>query len=217
MNTISQTLTSLLLAICIALPAHAELIDEMATGSGQATDAPVSNDLINLNAVQSAWTDSDPRANVGIFEYNERTTIKMLLREFMHSTIVLPKGEKILDFTLGDNMNFKAALVDKELSNVLYVWGQHAGADTNLTIFGKSGNIYLFYLRNHSIRSDYVPHLVVYIKDKTLCTKMIPEKKNTDESLLEVASNKTKEKIDGEYLRTLNLPDPSQLNFNYEW
>jgi len=206
----------LLIIFCITaflLPstaAQAAIVDEIQqnTPASYTPDTGIRNDL-TLNAVQKAWDESDPRENVRQYTYDAQITYKVLLREFMQSTIVLPEGEEIVTASLGDSVNFKTSIIQP---HIIEVWGKFAGADTSLILYGKSSNIYSFYLRNHSVRSKHVPHLVVYIEDKEIAAKLPQEK----EEAVPV-DDKPQEALSPEYLRELKDIDPANLNFKYKW
>ena len=46
---------------------------------------------------------------------------------------------------------------------MLYVEALTAGADTSLTVVGRSGNIYNFYLASQGVRSETISDQVVYV------------------------------------------------------
>ena len=150
--------------------AFGEVVDETndaeAIAKAQIPDRPMRDDA-NLQAIQTAFDISDPRANIRRFPYDPDITYKIRLREYMGSTIVLPEKEEIIGYSLFDKHNFTfVPLSDKNpsLTNVFDVYGKYHGADTNLVVHGKSGNIYSFYLRNDSVKSPHMPNLVTFIE-----------------------------------------------------
>jgi type IV secretory pathway VirB9-like protein len=90
----------------------------------------------------------------------------------MDTTVVLPEGEEIAAYSLADGKTFEfhpytpASGKDSrpELRNIFRILGKYPGADTNLTVIGKSRRIYSFYLRVDSVQSKFLPVLVAYIK-----------------------------------------------------
>ncbi len=206
------------------------LVDE--TRQGQEVSAedipnrPMREDA-NLKAIQTAFDKSDPRANIKRFAYDPGITFKIRLREFMGGTIVLPEGEKIAGWSLFDEHNFTFTPMSEKnpvLTNSFVVYAKFHGADTNLTVHGKSGNIYSFYLRVDSTKSIFMPSLVTYIVDiKT--TKAIKDRDMAIKMAKEVVEaeteTKTKEKkkqdSDNDYLASLPTKiAPGSLNFAYE-
>lgn len=197
-------------AMMLILPslAMAEIIDEMAmesSGQGGADRPMVSS---NLNMIQKAFDTSGPRDNTVHFKYSPDTTFKLRLREFMNTTIVLPRGEQIKSFSLGDETNFTFVPLsndDEKLTNLAQVFPKYPGADTNMTIVGKTGRVYSFYLRSDSVRSTHLPHLVAYVND--------PAFVQNHEQPVPPAQQQTE--ADPEYLRELGLVNPDDLEMDY--
>ena len=153
-------------------PLNAEIRDEVEGGNipeSSITDREMREDA-NLHSIQKAWDTSKSRDNVKRYTYDPDVTYKIRLREFMNSTVVLPKWEKISGFSLGDSQNFEFVSLGQggERENMFQVHAKYPGADTNLTIFGVSNNIYSFYLRVDSVKSAFLPELVIYIADKNI-------------------------------------------------
>lgn len=170
----------------------------------------------NLQAVQKAFDQSNPRANTKRFTYSPDTTYKIQLREFMHTAIILPPGERIAAFSLGDSVNFHfMALKNKDeavLQHIFEVWADYSGADTNLIIYGGSNNIYSFYLRSDAVVSSIMPDLTVYIEDKEIGDKTRLAVKDVSPA----PKPGKQEVVDPEYLRTLPLVDPSKISYAYK-
>ena len=213
-------LVIMLLTPCIG---SAGIVDEVEGGAlpaGEIPDRPMRDDA-NLKAVQTAFDTSDPRDNVKRHNYSPDVTIKIRCREFMGSTVVLPPGEEISGYVLGDNTNFAFVPLGRQnpnLQNKFEVSGKFHGADTNLTVFGLSGNIYSFYLRNDSVKSSYMPSLVTYIKDDTVAERVhaIKAVEAEKKQLTKAGKEKPGGGDDGEYLAKLpDLTDPATLNFSY--
>ena len=81
-------------------------------------------------------------------------------RDFMVTTLMLPAWEKVTDFYVGDSVVFE---VKKVKPNVVAVRSRNAGADSNLTLLGNSGNLYSFYLRAEAWNTGQVTDLAVYV------------------------------------------------------
>jgi type IV secretory pathway VirB9-like protein len=147
-----------------------------AGGLGGAAENRAMRTSVTLNAIQAAFDDSDPRDNIEFFTYDRATIYKLRLREFMAATVVLPKGESIAAYQLADDKNFTfipyAGSKDKKkpdpdgLENVFSIRPTHPGADTSLTVIGRSGRLYSFYLRVDSVTSAHMPVLTAYIEDR---------------------------------------------------
>ncbi len=78
----------------------------------------------------------------------------------MVTTLLLPSWERINEYYLGDSVVFEAK---KIRSNIVAVRSRNAGADSNLTVLGASGNVYNFYLRSETWNSTQVTDLTVYV------------------------------------------------------
>ncbi|HEY1760655.1 MAG TPA: TrbG/VirB9 family P-type conjugative transfer protein [Bryobacteraceae bacterium] len=104
--------------------------------------------------------ESDPI--VRVVHYGERDVVKLKAKLRYTTLIVLPKTEKILDFTCGD----KDFWVVNGSENMAYIKPAKAGAQTNLNLITASGNIYSFVLVEVSEATDSAPDLKVYIEPK---------------------------------------------------
>lgn len=210
------------LTVVLALlhcPAAAKTIDLSREDAPQTDQAMMVR--ANLNSVQEVFNTSDPRANILRFKYDERTTWKIRLREFMSTVIKLPENEFLTSYVLGDDYNFSLTPVilnAERTANSFAVYATNPGSDTNLVVFGSSGLIYSFYLRCDTVKSDQNPTLVVYIEKKGLQLpaeiKEVSEDEPCQECLKDNPPVKQKE-TDGEYLRSLPDIKISSLNFSY--
>lgn len=208
-----------------------KVIDE--TGAGQAVapdeipNRPM-EDGTNLKAIQTAFDESDPRANVKRIPYHPDMTYKIRLREFMGSAIILPPGEKIVSYTLFEKHNFTVTPLSDQnplLTNVFNVYARYHGADTNLIVHGESGNIYSFYLRVDSVKSPEMPDLVTYIEDPPTTERMealAAQATFEEEKAIKAAEAEAKKKAEAEeesgndYLKSLPTKvSPDDLNFAY--
>ncbi|MCK5096979.1 MAG: hypothetical protein KAR45_02690, partial [Desulfobacteraceae bacterium] len=112
---------------------------------------------------------------------------------------------------LGDNQNFNFAKIE-ERDNLFTVWGIRPGGDTNLTVVGKSGNIYSFYLRIDSTESAYLPNLVYYISDPFLKPLLTTENKKEKNEVKKISKM---EQHETDYLRELPYMRGKDINYNY--
>ncbi len=101
---------------------------------------------------------AEPRAKVVQYRRNDVVQVSAKIR---YSTlIVLPAGERILDFTCGD----KDFWIVSGVQNLAYVKPAKAGSQTNLNLVAASGNIYSFLLTEVSEASESVPDLKVVVE-----------------------------------------------------
>ena len=202
----------LIILFCAVPGFSSGLIDETGdmTGAAGATNNREMQDIIvNLDRIQKAFDLSKADANIKTVLYGQKFTYKIRLREFMVTTIHLPHNEIIQSFILGDSQNFNFSKIEKR-DNLFTVWGIRSGADTNLTVIGKSGNIYSFYIRIDSTESAYLPNLVYYVSDPFLKPLLIAKDKNEKKEIAKM------EQHESDYLRELPYMRGKDINYNYK-
>lgn len=226
-------LFSLCLAALLAAPSiiqAAGIIDEgglSPTEAGSAITNRPMRQSVELKKVQTAFDQAKPEANTKRYSYKLDQTIKVRLREYMQTVVILPEGESIFGNILGDATNFAFQKLPS-YKNRFVLWGRDPGADTNLTVFGESGRIYSFYLRIDSVSSNYVPDLLVFIHDNTLTYKEVAlleqeekdktkdEKKVVEEECLDCKKEDyPPEQFTRDYLRDLPGLDRKKANHSY--
>ncbi|MBS0184782.1 MAG: TrbG/VirB9 family P-type conjugative transfer protein [Proteobacteria bacterium] len=126
-------------------------------------EAFVRPESVPLEQAQEAWAAAPPQAGVYRVGYQKDHVVRVKTRPFMTTTISLPKWEEILEVILGDDHFF---LVEKKGPSLISILAKEEGCDTSLTLIGKTGNIYPFYIRSLGIHSSHVPDIVVYIEVK---------------------------------------------------
>ncbi|WP_196588338.1 TrbG/VirB9 family P-type conjugative transfer protein [Aliivibrio fischeri] len=181
--------------------------------------------LTSLNTTQEVFDKSNPFDNTLRTNYLDNKTIKLRVREFMGTLIVLPKGDTIAMFKLGDieNFSFEPSMnpYDDSLPRSGTASVTLAGADTSLHILGTSGNIYTFYLRGDTWDSPHNPTMKVLITDDKLMAKieaekrraLLQEKKEEAEKVADL-QYKGDELQNPDYLESVPF-DPSKIDFGY--
>ena len=111
--------------------------------------------------IQEAWTTARPERGVYRPKWAPTRVVKVHLREFITTTISLPRHERIAEWVIGDETHFgtKAA----KLPYQQHVWVKKAGADSNLNVITEAGTIYSFYLRGETWNSGNIGYQVVEI------------------------------------------------------
>src|SRR2546425_7594286 len=104
--------------------------------------------------------DTGPRAKV--VQYGDKDIVRIRTKLRHTTLIVLPKSERILDFTCGD----KEFWVVDGTENFAYVKPAKASAETNLNLITASGNIYSFVLREVSESRETAPDLKVFVETR---------------------------------------------------
>ena len=116
---------------------------------------------------QSAW--ENPLQNMGEnqskpgyqkVQWEPGSTIPIKLRDGMLTVINFPDWETIKDAYIGDKDFFDGRPIEKNVFMVSPVDGR-AMADTNLFIFGSSGNKYTFYLRSEPLNTEKITSSIV--------------------------------------------------------
>lgn len=124
----------------------------------------------SLGMVQSAWLD--PLQNLGEgqskpayskYYWSPDLVLPIRLREGMMTLINFPSWELIEDIYIGDNATF-----DGQISgpNTLLLYprkGANVGVDTNIIVFGRSGNKYVFYVKSEGVNTERLTNSIIDI------------------------------------------------------
>ncbi len=180
-----------------------------------------------LGAIQRAWDQAGTQAGVYVAHYHPHEVIRVRLREFMTTTIILPDWEVIEHIVVGDPGSF---MTQKLRPHVMLVRLKHmVGMDTTITAIGKSGLVYAFYVRGEGYNSRHVSDVTVYVKapqvhqlgDKReqifnrnnfLDTNKNSVTHSSGES--PISLNPPETSAEAEYLEDV-LFDPSELSFQF--
>jgi len=130
--------------------------------------------------VQVAW--DNPNANMAggsvrpgyaQLTWSPGTVLPIRLRNGMVTMINLPPGEAIEDAVVGAQDLFQFDSEKGSRTIMLTPVDNNMGSDTNLIVTGRSGNIYLFYLRSESsIASEITYTLVDIVLDNNSSIQM---------------------------------------------
>lgn len=120
--------------------------------------------LSPLAGLRDRSFDAAP-VGAGVMElsYNPLTETRLVMREGMTTTIVLPSWEVIDDWVIGSDV-VKPIELKKAPRNTLTVFGALAGPGTSIQVFGSSGRVYVFYARVEDVLSPIPPHLLVRVR-----------------------------------------------------
>lgn len=110
--------------------------------------------------IQTKWDVSEPRDGVYVVRGCDDCVIKVRVREFMTTTIMLPPDVSIVQADLGDKSGFRAEI---RTGNTIAVKPTTYGVDTNLNVYTSSGAVFAFYLRAESFNSKNLPDLLVRV------------------------------------------------------
>ncbi len=121
----------------------------------------------SLGMQQKAWNNpmehlGEGQTKPGYTKYNwtPDTVLPVRLREGMMTLINLPAWELIEKVHIGSPESFGGEIVSSN-SLLLYADPNYIGVDSNMIIFGHSGNRYVFYLRSEGFNTDKITQSVV--------------------------------------------------------
>ncbi|MDD4519539.1 MAG: TrbG/VirB9 family P-type conjugative transfer protein [Alphaproteobacteria bacterium] len=143
-----------------------QLNDAVAQTSGE-FDTMNLNYIHSLGMQQKAW--NDPMQHLGEgqtkpgysrYMWTPDVVLPVRLREGMMTLINLPPWELIEKVHIGSPESFGGEIAAPN-SLLLYADPTYIGVDSNLIIFGRSGNRYVFYLRSETYNTDRITHSVV--------------------------------------------------------
>ena len=145
---------------------YGQLTDAMAQTSGS-FDSMDLGYLTSLGMQQKAW--NDPLQHLGEgqlkpgysrYVWTPDVVLPLRLREGMMTLINLPTWELIEKVHIGSPESFGGEIAAPN-SLLLYADPSFIGVDSNLIIFGRSGNRYVFYLRSETFNTDRITNAVV--------------------------------------------------------
>ncbi|MBP5343577.1 MAG: TrbG/VirB9 family P-type conjugative transfer protein [Alphaproteobacteria bacterium] len=152
-----------------ALPLNteqAQYADALAQSAGE-YDSVDQTYIHSLGMQQKAW--NNPLAHMGEgqikpgyskYNWTPDTVLPVRIREGMMTLINLPSWELIEKVHIGSPESFGGEVVAPN-SLMLYADPSYLGVDSNMIIFGRSGNRYVVYLRSETYNTDKITQSVV--------------------------------------------------------
>ncbi|MBH0274208.1 TrbG/VirB9 family P-type conjugative transfer protein [Helicobacter pylori] len=143
--------------------------------------------MTNFNAIQNNFfaKNRSIKDNAHFIHYTIGDTFNIRLRYAMTTTFIF--DEPIAQVVLGDDIGFSTKMLgeDKEhlISNILLIKPLQIGVDSNLTIIGKSGKVYSFYVFSTTYTSSKNPALMVYVSSKEYFKHFTSFKKETNKEI----------------------------------
>ena len=125
----------------------------------------------SLGMTQAAWLD--PLQNLGEgqtkpayskYYWSPDLVLPIRLREGMMTLINFPEWEMVEDVFIGDNATFDGQIT---APNALLLYprkGANVGVDTNVIIFGRSGNRYVFYVKSEGVNTERLTNSIIDIE-----------------------------------------------------
>ena len=125
----------------------------------------------SLGMMQSAWKDplqhmGEGQTKPGYTKYywTPELVLPVRLREGMYTLINFPEWEVIENVYLGDAQSFNAEIQGPSSLMVYPEASQFVGVDTNMIVFGRSGNKYVFYVQSETVNTDRITNAIIDIE-----------------------------------------------------
>lgn len=125
----------------------------------------------SLGMTQSAWLD--PMQNLGEgqsrpayskYYWTPDLVLPVRLREGMMTLLNFPEWELIEDVFIGDNATFDGQISGPNTVLLYPRQGANVGVDTNVIIFGRSGNRYVFYVKSEAVNTERLTNSIIDIE-----------------------------------------------------
>lgn len=122
----------------------------------------------SIGMMQSAWLD--PLQNLGEgqtkpayskYYWSPDLVLPIRLREGMITLINFPSWEMVEDVFIGDNSTFDGQISGPNTVLLYPKKGSNVGVDTNIIIFGRSGNRYVFYVRSEGVNTERLTNAII--------------------------------------------------------
>ncbi|MBR7158675.1 MAG: TrbG/VirB9 family P-type conjugative transfer protein [Alphaproteobacteria bacterium] len=148
-------------------PTTMDKIDSMIEQSSGSYPPLDVNFMTSRGMLQKAW--SEPMKNMGEgqtspgysrYSWAPEKVLPVRLRESMATLINFPAWEVIDSIWIGDTSSFVGEFPSPN-SLLLFTQPGMIGVDSNLIVFGRSGNRYAFYLRSEGYNTDRITNAVV--------------------------------------------------------
>ncbi len=160
-------------------------------------------DSLPLGAIQHAWDRASTQSGVYQVNFNSREVIKLVTREFMTTSVVLPPWEKIEEIIVGDESSYR---VTKPKPNIIMIRpNEFVGIDTSITALGQSGHVYAFYVRSEGYNSKHISDIMVHLR--VPAPKYLDKNGKLNGSEIELAQQT-------DYLDSV-IFDPANLDFDF--
>ena len=170
----------LLLMLISCLVSSAQVFAQATMGSldqnadnGQGMYMPMNMNYAGFNSlgmVQSAWLD--PLQNLGEgqtkpayskYYWSPDLILPIRVREGMVTLLNFPSWELVEDIYLGDSSSFDGQISGPNTILLYPKKGANVGVDTNIVIFGRSGNKYVFYLKSEGVNTERLTNSIIDI------------------------------------------------------
>lgn len=127
--------------------------------------------ISSLGMMQSAWLD--PLQNLGEgqskpaysrYYWTPDLVLPIRLREGMITLVNFPEWELVEDVYIGDSKTFDGRISGPSTLLLYPKQGAMVGVDTNIIVFGRSGNKYVFYARSEGVNTERLTNSIIDIE-----------------------------------------------------
>ena len=133
----------------------------------------------SLGMTQAAWLD--PLQNLGEgqskpaysrYYWTPDLVLPIRVREGMITMVNFPNWELIEDIFIGDSATFDGQISGPSTLLLYPRKGANVGVDTNVIVFGRSGNRYVFYVKSEAVNTERLTNAII---DIDVVDEYIPE------------------------------------------
>lgn len=185
----------------------------------------------SLGMTQAAWLD--PLQNLGEgqskpaysrYYWTPDLVLPIRVREGMITMVNFPEWELIEDIFIGDSATFDGQISGPSTLLLYPRKGANVGVDTNIIVFGRSGNRYVFYVKSEAVNTERLTNAII---DIDVVDEYVPEGANgktpysgggvglANSGGKSAGSSYTKRFQKSDWLK--NIPvDPSDFKFDLE-
>ena len=161
---------------CYTSMAFAQVDQQMMDASAdqaQGTYTPMNMGYLGFNSLgmtQEAWLD--PMQNLGEgqskpaysrYYWAPDLVLPIRVREGMITLLNFPEWEMIEDIFIGDNATFDGQISSPNSLMLYPRRGANVGVDTNVIVFGRSGNRYVFYVKSEAVNTERLTNSIIDI------------------------------------------------------
>lgn len=158
------------------LPAKAQVDQQMMDASAeqaQGNYTPMNLGYAGFNSLgmtQAAWLD--PLQNLGEgqskpayskYYWTPDLVLPIRVREGMITMVNFPEWELIEDIFIGDSATFDGQIAGPSTLLLYPKRGANIGVDTNIIVFGRSGNRYVFYVKSEAVNTERLTNAIIDI------------------------------------------------------
>ena len=133
----------------------------------------------SLGMTQAAWLD--PLQNLGEgqskpaysrYYWTPDLVLPVRVREGMITMVNFPNWELIEDIFIGDSATFDGQISGPSTLLLYPRKGANVGVDTNVIVFGRSGNRYVFYVKSEAVNTERLTNAII---DIDVVDEYVPE------------------------------------------